>query len=393
MERPKLPRVWSADANINAGKARVSEPKHMRLSNWMIGLVVAVLFAGTWVLLNRPVEQDPWTQDVSGLTYTPFRDNANPTNGKEPTLAEVRRDLSLMAGLTSQIRTYSTVGANYGVPTMADKMGLRVMAGAWIDVDPKRNRQEIDNLVALATNNGSVSRVTVGNEAIYKNLVKVPQLIEYIREVKRRLPGIPVSTAEPYGVWLDHPELLDEVDFVAVHILPFWNGIPVEDAVAWTLGNYQAVKNEVKRRGLDKRVVLTEVGWPSQGLQRMGADRLAGQPGHLPAQLRARGEEAGHRVFHHRRLRPAVEGGVRRRRRRLLGRVGRPPQPEARAAGHPGQLPELALAGRRHAGARPALRAVDAARRNWAWSGRGRFFLALLGAERRDDRGVGLCHL
>ena len=133
----------------------------MRFSNWMIGLVVAVLFAGTWVLLNRPVEQDPWTQDVSGLTYTPFRENANPTNGREPTLAEVRQDLSLMAGLTSQIRTYSTVGANYGIPTMADKMGLRVMAGAWIGEDLKKNRQEIDNLVQLATNNGSVSRVTV----------------------------------------------------------------------------------------------------------------------------------------------------------------------------------------------------------------------------------------
>ncbi|HJR20931.1 MAG TPA: hypothetical protein VJ822_04880, partial [Dongiaceae bacterium] len=80
----------------------------MRLSNWMIGLVVAVLFAGTWVLLNRPVEQDPWTQDVSGLTYTPHRQGANPATGKEPTLAQVRGDLSLMAGLTSQIRTYST---------------------------------------------------------------------------------------------------------------------------------------------------------------------------------------------------------------------------------------------------------------------------------------------
>src|SRR5262249_10113843 len=131
------------------------------------------------------------------------------------------------------------------------------------------------NLVALAKDNGSVSRVTVGNEAIYKNLVKVPQLIEYIREVKRRLPGIPVSTAEPYGVWLDHPELIDEVDFVAVHILPFWNGIPVQDAVPWTLGNYQAVKDAVAKRavvnGVDKRVVLTEIGWPSQGLQRQGA--------------------------------------------------------------------------------------------------------------------------
>src|SRR4029453_6250461 len=110
---------------------------------------------------------------------------------------------------------------------------------------PKRNREEIDNLVSLARNNGSVSRVTVGNEAIYKNLVKVPELINYIREVKRRLPGIPVSTSEPYGGGVDHPELLDEVDFVGVHILPFWNGIPVEDAVSWTLGNYKAVKDKL----------------------------------------------------------------------------------------------------------------------------------------------------
>jgi exo-beta-1,3-glucanase (GH17 family)/cellulose synthase/poly-beta-1,6-N-acetylglucosamine synthase-like glycosyltransferase len=243
----------------------------MRLSNWMIGLVVAVLFAGTWVLLNRPVEQDPWTQDVSGLTYTPHRTGANPATGKEPTLAQVREDLSLMAGLTSQIRTYSTLGANYGIPTMADKMGLRVMAGAWVDKDPKRNRQEIDNLVEMAKNNGSVSRVTIGNEAIFKNLVTVDQLIEYIREVKARLPDVPVGTSEPFDIWLKNPRLMDEVDFIGVHILPFWNGIPVEDAVDWTIGNYDEVVRVMKARGLDKRVILNEVGWPSQGLQRQGA--------------------------------------------------------------------------------------------------------------------------
>src|SRR5215510_10405672 len=180
----------------------------MRFSNWMIGLAVALLFAGTWVLLNRPVEQDPWTEDVSGLTYSPYRDSANPINGKEPTLADIRRDLSLMAGLTRQIRTYSTLGANYGIPTMADKMGLRVMAGAWVDKDPKRNRQEMDNLVEMAKNNGSVSRVTVD------------QLIAYIREVKARLPDVPVGTSEPFDIWLKNPRLMDEVDFIGVHILP-----------------------------------------------------------------------------------------------------------------------------------------------------------------------------
>ena len=32
----------------------------MRLSNWLIGLVAAAIFAAAWVLMNRPVEQDPW---------------------------------------------------------------------------------------------------------------------------------------------------------------------------------------------------------------------------------------------------------------------------------------------------------------------------------------------
>ena len=61
------------------------------------------------------------------------------------------------------------------------------------------------------------------------------------------------------------------MDFVGVHVLPFWNGIPVKDAVDWTLGNYREVVRVMKARGLDKRVVLTEIGWPSQGLQRQGA--------------------------------------------------------------------------------------------------------------------------
>ena len=167
-------------ANVRSGNRSI-----MRLSNWMIGLIVAVLFAGTWVLLNRPVEQDPWTQDVSGLTYTPFRDNANPTNGRSRPWREVRRDLSLMAGLTSQIRTYSTVGANYGVPTMADKMGLRVMAGAWIDVDPKKNQQEIDNLVGSPPTTAASAASRSATSPSTRTWSRFRSSSSYIREVKR----------------------------------------------------------------------------------------------------------------------------------------------------------------------------------------------------------------
>jgi len=52
---------------------------------------------------------------------------------------------------------------------------------------------------------------------------KANELIEYIREVKKRT-WKPVSTAETWDIWVDHPELAAEVDYIAVHILPYWEG-------------------------------------------------------------------------------------------------------------------------------------------------------------------------
>ena len=38
----------------------------------------------------------------------------------------------------------------------------------------------------------------------------------------------PVSTAEPWHVWLAHPELAQAVDYITIHLLPYWEGLPVE---------------------------------------------------------------------------------------------------------------------------------------------------------------------
>ena len=37
---------------------------------------------------------------------------------------------------------------------------------------------------------------------------------------------MPVTTGEIWSVWRDHPELVSAVDFIAVHILPYWEGMP-----------------------------------------------------------------------------------------------------------------------------------------------------------------------
>jgi cellulose synthase/poly-beta-1,6-N-acetylglucosamine synthase-like glycosyltransferase/exo-beta-1,3-glucanase (GH17 family) len=108
------------------------------------------------------------------------------------------------------------------------------------------------------------------------------ELVAYIREVKKRTQdsktkfGAPVSTAEPWHIWMRHPKLAEEVDFIAVHILPYWQGIPVEmpdgatgdNAVDYVFNMYY----ELQRLYPNKRIVITETGWPSAGPPQVKAD-------------------------------------------------------------------------------------------------------------------------
>ena len=67
------------------------------------------------------------------------------------------------------------------------------------------------------------------------------QLIDYIREVKKR-QWRPVGTSETWDIWLTHPELIDEVDFIGVHILPYWEGISYSEAVDYVFERYAEMK-------------------------------------------------------------------------------------------------------------------------------------------------------
>ncbi len=84
----------------------------------------------------------------------------------------------------------------------------------------------------MANQNPSIERILVGNENILRwdgekdvrdpNATSPAQLIREIRNVKRNVK-VPVSTAEPWHVWINYPELAREVDYLAVHILPYWD--------------------------------------------------------------------------------------------------------------------------------------------------------------------------
>ncbi len=81
----------------------------------------------------------------------------------------------------------------------------------------------------------------VGNETLLRNDMSADELISIIQRVKRASP-VPVTTGETWDIWLgqdsdpskvekkvqDAIKLASAVDFIAAHILPYWDKQPLQ---------------------------------------------------------------------------------------------------------------------------------------------------------------------
>ncbi|MEN2986934.1 glycosyltransferase [Tistrella sp. BH-R2-4] len=254
--------------------------------------VTAVIALGNvafWALPNQHERELPAvTEPLLGAAYSPFRPENDPKAGEEPTLDQVREDLSLVATTFREIRTYSSLGIQGQVPAIARERGLKVTMGSWLDKDEAKNDREIESLVQGARRNPNVTRVLVGNESVLRADQTVDQVIARIRQVKSQVRQ-PVSTAEPWHVWLEHPELGRAVDFLAIHILPYWEGLTVDQSIEHTV----AMHNRLKRMFPGKPILIAEAGWPSDGRAFNAAQPSLAQEAKFIRKLNARAKAEG----------------------------------------------------------------------------------------------------
>ncbi len=236
----------------------------MRLSTWIILSVTVVLNLFIWVGINKPHSPVESAYPMYSVSLNPFKKNQSPFDQHVFTAEELDSDLKLLAGKTRTVRLYASTHGLEMVPEIARRYKLFVMMTAYLEDNPDQtnNQKEVESVIRLAGVNRNVVRVIVGNETQLHKTVPREQLVEYLRQARKAL-RTPVSTAEPWDYWINHPEMADEVDFIAIHILPYWQKIPIEEAVDYILGKYEAVK----RMFPDKIVVIAEAGWPSSGPQ------------------------------------------------------------------------------------------------------------------------------
>ncbi|WP_339486121.1 glycosyltransferase [Pseudomonas sp. EL_65y_Pfl2_R95] len=235
--------------------------------NLVVVLAIAALFSGFWALYNLPVSAPDWPDQVAGYSFSPFRQGQSPQNNIYPSDKEITQDLEMLSKQTDNIRTYSVDGALANIPRLAEEFGLRVTLGIWISNDEERNEREVAEAIKLANTSRSVVRVLVGNEALFREEIKPKKLIEYLDRVRAGVK-VPVSTSEQWHVWEEHPELAQHVDLIAAHVLPYWEFIPMEDSTQFVLDRARDLKKLFPKKPL----LLSEVGWPSNGRMRGGAD-------------------------------------------------------------------------------------------------------------------------
>jgi exo-beta-1,3-glucanase (GH17 family)/cellulose synthase/poly-beta-1,6-N-acetylglucosamine synthase-like glycosyltransferase len=261
------------------------------------GLLVAVVFAvmtfGVWGYLNRPESEPPWPAHIQGVAFSPYAADQNPFGSKDiPSTEQIDSDLKLLAKKTYAVRTYSVLGSLGKIPELAAKHNISVALGVQLDKDATENEEELRTGIALAREHRNIVRVIVGNEVLLRGDLTPAELSAALDRARASIRQ-PVGYADTWATWLRNPEIAHHVDFIAVHLFPYWEGVDVESAVDFCFRELKAVQQAYPK----KPVIIGEIGWPSEGRIRGGAVASVSNEALFLRRFLARAEKENERYY------------------------------------------------------------------------------------------------
>ncbi|MEP2545006.1 MAG: glycosyltransferase family 2 protein [Alphaproteobacteria bacterium] len=222
-------------------------------------LVAAVLHGLAWATTLETAVLPDVTGKVQSMSFN-IGAPREVWFGRSATLRELAHALDVIKPVSRSVRTYTVSGIQAQVPALAKERGIEVMLGIWLGRDDASNRREIETAVALVRKYSNIRAVFVGNETLLREDLTLEELITIIREVRTRVP-VPVTTGETWDRWLSHPDLVDEVDFMSIHVLPYWEAVGAQNAVSYAFERYREVLDTFS----GKEAIIAEFGWPSRG--------------------------------------------------------------------------------------------------------------------------------
>jgi glucan 1,3-beta-glucosidase len=237
-------------------------------------LVSLSMIAAAWWWLATPVTLSRAPIDPAAklecVSYAPFRGDQNPlTVGLIISPEQIAEDLAQLAKISKCVRTYSVDNGLDKVPELAAKVGLKVLLGVWIGRERLKNAQQIGTAVSQAKDYpGVVTGVIVGNEVLLRGEMTASDLAATVRLVKAQVT-VPVTYADVWEFWLRNREVYDAVDFVTIHILPYWEDFPIR--AKYAAAHVDDIRKRMAVAFPAKEILIGETGWPSEGRMRDAA--------------------------------------------------------------------------------------------------------------------------
>ena len=236
--------------------------------------LTALAIVAVWWWLGSPMPLPPSAlgpgEKLTCVSYAPFRGAQDPlVEGTRVSPEQIDEDLALLAKYTNCIRTYSVDDGRDDVLKSARRYGLKVMHGVWVSGDPEKTRRQVATSIAYAKEFPDVIiAIVVGNEVLLRGEMTAANLIAVIREIKAHV-AMPVTYADVWEFWLRYPDVQSAVDFVTIHVLPYWEDFPIPASRA--AAHLVAIRNKVAAVFPGKEIVIGEFGWPSAGRMREDA--------------------------------------------------------------------------------------------------------------------------
>ncbi|MGB5264755.1 MAG: MFS transporter, partial [Lutimonas sp.] len=218
--------------------------------------------------MSKPEISDQFLKSLNsgipGLCFSPYLEGQN--IGDQLSEKQIQKRMDIIAPYTKWIRSFSSTDGNEHIPKVEHKKELKTMVGAGIGSDRAKNEIEIIGLINLAKQ-GLVDIAVVGNEVLLRKELPEQELINYIKRVKQALPNIPVGYVDAYFQFVERPNIVDACDIILANCYPFWEGYTIEQSTIYLRQMYAVSKNAAK----GKPVIITETGWPNQGMDNKDA--------------------------------------------------------------------------------------------------------------------------
>lgn len=229
-------------------------------------LLFALLVANMswWSYLDRPHTVKPASEKLDCVSYNPYRDEYSLDENKKYVPREtIDADMAIIAKRFRCVRTYTTLHGMDAVPEIAQKYGLSVIVGVWISADLMENMHDLQIALEVMNKSPAATHLLIGNEALFFDVLS-PKYIYLYLEYAHSQTRKPISTGEIVSTWDEYKKLAELSDFIAIHVFPYWNNVPLDKSIGYLEGEYALMKNLFPK----KEIFVAETGWPSNGVDR-----------------------------------------------------------------------------------------------------------------------------